>query len=75
MTSTSLRELPCLKELEGGENDSKIGSEAVEKILNELLMELDKSQVNSTRIYLQYNLAFRMNWNRRGSEIYRKLKK
>lgn len=53
MTS-SISLLPCLQILE--QNDLKLDNEAIEKILKELLVELDKSQVkqyykNFTKFY------------------------
>ena len=46
MTSSSLQNFSCLKELElEGRNDLKLDSEAIGNILTELLVELDKSQV------------------------------
>ena len=44
MTSSNLQELPCLKEI-AKQNDAKLDGEAIEKILNELLNELNKSHV------------------------------
>ena len=74
MTSSSVSLLPCLQILE--QNDFKLDSEAIEKILKELLIELDKSQVKqcATNYTILHN-TFRRNWNRQGNGIYRKLKK